>query len=141
MERLEFETILGAGAAGRLFGFRLVKRTREAVQLALPLRPEFLQGHAVVHGGILATLADSAAVIALFPRADEGDTSRGLSSIEFKLNFLRPALLESGEVLARAQVVQRGRRLGVCDVELDQAGKLVAKGLFTYMYLDTPPVA
>lgn len=137
MNAADVERILGASAAEGDLGLRLVSVEDEGLVLALPLQPRFLQGHGIVHGGILATLADSAAVLALFPR--EGDAARGLSSIEFKLNFLRPAVLDAGDVQAHARVLRRGRRVGVAQVELRQAGREVAVGLFTYMYLDDVP--
>lgn len=137
MKAADLERILGASAAESDLCLQLLAASDEAVELALPLQPRFLQGQGIVHGGVLATLADSAAVLALFPRA--GDAARGLSSIEFKLNFLRPAVLAAGDVRARASVLCRGRRVGVCEVELHQAGRLIGKGLFTYLYLDEVP--
>jgi uncharacterized protein (TIGR00369 family) len=132
----ELVRILGQSAAESDLGLVLLSASEEAVELALPLQARFLQGQGIVHGGVLATLADSAAVLALFPRA--GDAASGLSSIEFKLNFLRPAVLAAGDVRARALVLRRGRRVGVCEVELFQAERLIGKGLFTYLYLDGP---
>lgn len=133
----ELVRILGRSAAESDLGLQLVCAGDDAVELALPLQARFLQGQGIVHGGVLATLADSAAVMALFPRP--GDAASGLSSIEFKLNFLRPALPDAGDVHARALVLRRGRRVGVCEVELFQAERRIAKGLFTYLYLDGPP--
>ena len=59
-----------------------------------------------------------------------------MTSIEFKLNFLSPARPGGERLTARALVVRRGRRVGVCDVEVVQGDKLVAKGLFTYLFLE-----
>lgn len=137
MTAADLVRILGASAAESDLGLVLVSAGDEVVELALPLQARFLQGQGIVHGGVLATLADSAAVLALFPRA--GDAAQGLSSIEFKLNFLRPAVLDAGDVHARALVLRRGRRVGVCEVELRQAERTIAKGLFTYLYLDANP--
>jgi acyl-coenzyme A thioesterase PaaI-like protein len=60
-----------------------------------------------------------------------------MTSIDFTLNFLRPALLERGELLARAVLVKRGRTIALADVDVEQAGQLVAKGLFTYLFADS----
>lgn len=134
MKPSDLERILGQSAAESDLGLKLVDSGEDSVELALPLQARFLQGQGIVHGGVLATLADSAAVLALFPRPD--DAAQGMSSIEFKLNFLRPALPDAGDVHALARVLRRGRRVGVCDVELAQAGRTIGKGLFTYLYLD-----
>jgi len=112
-------------------GLRFLERTESAAAVALPLRAEFLQVAGVVHGGIIATLADTAAVYLLL---GGGRPERAATSIEFKLNFVRPALLEQGELLARAVLVKRGRTIALADVSVEQAGKLVAKGLFTYLF-------
>ncbi len=114
----------------RHLGFRLIARSVDEAVLAMDARPELVQEEGVIHGGVLAALADTAAVYTLIPGLAAGRT---MTSVEFKVNFLRPALPDRGPVTARARVVQRGRRIGVCDVEVTQAGRPVARGLFTYL--------
>ena len=75
----------------------------------------------------------TAAVYALRPGLPSGHI---MTSIEFKLNFLSPARADKGTLVARARVVRQGRRVGVCDVDVEQAGVVVAKGLFTYLFLE-----
>lgn len=111
----------------REHGYRLVSGTDDQYEIAMPVRKEFLQSGGVVHGGILATLADTTAVFVLYKEGDE------MKSIEFKLNFLRPATLDGGEILARAKCVKRGSWVALADVELFQGDRLIAKGLFTYL--------
>lgn len=115
----------------RCLSFRLVQCTETGADVAVGVRPEFLQEEGVVHGGILASLADTAAVYAFWPFLDAGTR---MSSIEFKINFLKPALVDRGEVLARSRVVQRGRTLGVCQVDVMQQGKTIAIGTYTYIF-------
>jgi acyl-coenzyme A thioesterase PaaI-like protein len=62
-----------------------------------------------------------------------------MTSIEFKLNFLSPALGDGGTLTARSQVVRKGKKVGVCDVEVTQGERLVAKGLFTYLFYPRRP--
>lgn len=116
--------------ANKLLGSRLVGRDDESAHLVLPVRGELIQEGGVVHGGFLATLADSAAVQVLLPTLLEGAE---VASIEFKLNFLRPCLADGGDIHARSSLIKRGRRICLLDVELHQADRLVAKGLFTYL--------
>lgn len=94
------------------------------------MRPEIIQEKGVVHGGFLATLADTAAVYALVP---DLDPDAALTSVEFKLNFLRPSVPEGGDLEARSQVIRRGRTLSLVDVDVFQEKRHVAKGLFTYI--------
>ena len=119
--------------ASTVFGFRYLERDAARAQVALPLKPEFLQGERRVHGGIVATLADTAAVYLLI---QDVPFERTLTSIEFKLNFTRPAMLERGELVATAEVVKKGRNVALADVDVTQNGSLVAKGLFTYLFGD-----
>jgi acyl-coenzyme A thioesterase PaaI-like protein len=64
---------------------------------------------------------------------------RTLTSIEFKLNFVRPALAERGELLAVAKLVRRGRTVALASVDVLQAGELIATGLFTYLVSRVEP--
>lgn len=123
---------VAAMPAAGFFGFRFVERDAQSARVALPLRDEFFQGQGRVHGGVLAALADTAAIWLLLPSLLP---ERVATSIEFKLNFVRPALRERGELLAVARPVQLGRTVALADVELSQAGALVAKGLFTYLVM------
>ena len=46
----------------RFLGHQLVSRSADIVELRLPVREELLQEEGVVHGGVLTSLADTAAV-------------------------------------------------------------------------------
>jgi acyl-coenzyme A thioesterase PaaI-like protein len=116
----------------RLPRFRLVERTTEQVTLRDGGPADLLQIENVVHGGILATSPTRRQSPPLRRPARRAHADEH----EFKVNFLRPALLGAGEVVALARVVQRGRRVAVCDVDVTQAGSLAAKGLFTYLFLE-----
>ena len=120
-----------------LLGMRLVERTAEECNVALTPSPQHVQSEGFVQGGVLAALADAAAVYLLLP---ELPPERTVTSIEFKLNFLKPALVGAGDLEARARPVQRGRMIALCEVDVSQADRLVAKGLFTYVYRDRRPV-
>lgn len=81
--------------------------------LSMPLKAAALQQYKVVHGGIVAMLADSAsglAVISLLPAED------GVLSIEFKINLLAPSRGE--RMIARAKVVKVGRTVTVSEADI-----------------------
>lgn len=86
----------------------------------------------MVHGGIISTLADTAAVYTIHPGLAAGER---MISIEFKVNFLAGATVERGEVMARASLVRKGRTVAVVQVEVHQGEAQVATGLFTYILL------
>lgn len=93
--------------------------------------PEHTQEHGVVHGAILSALADTAAVWLFHPNLAEG---QAMASIEFKVNFLAPARIDGGELIAESSLVRRGKRVGVAQADVRQGDELVLRGLFTYMF-------
>lgn len=116
----------------RHFRFRLMSCSRESVAVSMEVLPDYIQEEGVVQGGIISAIADNAAVYAFVPDLVEGE---GITSVEFKMNFLRPATMEGGLLEATSRVVHRGRRIGVSDVEVRQSGELIAKGTFTYLFV------
>jgi uncharacterized protein (TIGR00369 family) len=114
-------------------GLEIVDLGETTSTLRMPLQPWFAQEMGVVHGGIITTIADTAAVYALHP---EADLSKRMTSIEFKLNFLRAGRLDDGPIEARARVVRKGRTVAVCSVDVWQKGEIIATGLFTYLIYD-----
>src|SRR5882672_8871751 len=81
-------------ACNRLLGLTLKRRDEQGAIVAMAARPELAQEYGVVHGGLLAALADSAAVYALLPKLAAGE---GMTSVEFKVNFLAAADPAAGE--------------------------------------------
>lgn len=115
-----------------LLGLHLVRCTLDAATVEMTPRPDVLQEHGVVHGGILALLADTAAVYLTHPFLEEG---RRMASIEFKVNFLAPATADRGALRADASLVRRGKRVVVAESRVMQGDTEVLRGLFTYALL------
>ena len=116
----------------RRMQFDLIGRTDRSASVVVRVDDWFLQETGVVHGGIITALADTAAVYAL---NSELSASESMTGLELKINFLRPATGGGGPITACATAVRRGRTIGVCDVEVWQEERLIAKGLFTYLYI------
>ena len=94
----------------------------------LDVRPRHKQIHGVVHGGILAALADTAAAIAAYTVVPRGVE---LATLELKINYLEP--VPGGRVKADARVLRRGRNFIVTECEiLNESGSLAAKALLTF---------
>lgn len=86
------------------------------------------------HGGILMTIADSAACFAVLTESPAGQL---LTTTDMNIRFLAPCLTD---VDVRARVIKRGRLMCPVSVELfDTAGKLVAVAQVNYMLLDKMP--
>ena len=134
MTRLaQLEALLQRTPFSSLLGLRLEALAPERVVMSLPLRRDFLQEEGIVHGGVITSLADTSCVYLVM---QDLPPARGLTGVEFKMSFVRPAILEGGELLARATPLRIGRTLAVCEAEVLQADVVVAKGLFTYMLLE-----
>ena len=116
----------------KFFRYTWVSRSPDGAEISMEARPEYAQETGVVQGGVLSAIADTAAVYALLP---DLEADRMMTSIEFKMNFLRAVKPNEGTIAARSKILRRGRTVGVCEVELTQAGKLTAKGTFTYIFL------
>jgi uncharacterized protein (TIGR00369 family) len=100
----------------------------------MPFRSELTQVNAIVHGGVIATLADTAVAFALMTLTERGGK---VATVEFKINFL--ASVDRGEMIAEARVVHKGKRLALAEMEVkDETGRLIAKGTATYVIIGPP---
>ena len=110
------------------FGFQLVKAERGRAVFRMPVLDLHKQIHRVVHGGVVAMLADTAGGFASFLAAPPGSH---VATIEMKINFLEA--IEHGEIKADARVLRQGRTTSVVDCDVtDQDGRLVGKALMTF---------
>lgn len=95
----------------------------------------FTQEKGVIHGGIISTLADTAAVYSFIPFLPEHLLC---GSIEFKVNFLTPAMAGGGTLRAEGKAIKQGSRVVVCEASVTQGEKQIAAGLFTYLVWEKP---
>jgi uncharacterized protein (TIGR00369 family) len=79
----------------------------------LPYGDHVAQQHGFFHGGIVATIADSAAGYAGFSLMPTG---AGVLTVEFKINLVAPA--DGDELVACGSVVRPGRTLTVASAEV-----------------------
>ncbi len=76
-----------------------------------------------IHGGVLATLVDSALTCALVTKLPQG---MGCVSIDLQMRFFRPARMSSELLTARAEVLNAGKTLGATQGEIrDANGRLI----------------
>src|SRR5919112_1594299 len=75
----------------------------------------------VVHGGLAATLCDSAMGCAIQSTLPAGV---GYTTLELKINFVRALTLTTGLVLCEGKVIHVGGRVGTAEARVtDRAGK------------------
>lgn len=110
------------------FRFRLVRAERGRVVFRMRVQDLHKQIYRVVHGGVVAMLADTAGGFASFLAAPKGSR---VATIEMKINFLEA--VEHGEITADARVLRIGKTTSVVDCNVtDQDGRLVGKALMTF---------
>jgi uncharacterized protein (TIGR00369 family) len=87
----------------------------------------------LVHGGLLATVLDSAMGCAVHSTLPAGT---GYSTLELKVNFTRPVLKDTGLLSCEATVVHRGRQTATAEGRVrDEEGRLYAHGSTTCLLM------
>jgi acyl-CoA thioesterase len=129
----ELSRRLNKSAPGRLFGYVLEELGDGTARMTMPVHARHKQIHGVVHGGILASLADTAGAMAAYPLVPRGTR---LATVEMNINYLEP--VDRGPIQARSAVLRLGRTLVVSECEIFTAeGNLAAKALLTFAII--PP--
>jgi len=112
----------------------VVAATRDRVELRLVVGPMVHQHFGILHGGISALLAESAASIGGYLNVGEGHTVVGA---ELNASHLRS--MREGTLTAVATPVKIGRRLHVWNVELtDQDGRAICVSRCTLAVVEIP---
>ena len=92
-------------------------------------KPEFFSPIRSIHAGWASTLLDSCMACAVHTTLAAG---QGYTTVEFKLNFVRPVMPDVGPLRAEGRVVSAGRRIATSEGRLvDANGKLYAHGTET----------
>jgi uncharacterized protein (TIGR00369 family) len=116
----------------RLIGMAMDDIVIDRATIGLELDPQrHLQPFGIVHGGVLATLIDTATFWAAFLRLPP---DAGLVNIDLKLNYLQPAI--AGRLTATGRCIRPGRTLSYTEAHVyDAGGELLAHGTSTLMAL------
>ena len=112
----------------RLLGMEVTEIKERESRIQMPFKEELTHPYGIVHGGAIASLADSAVAMALMSLVEPKDR---ITTIEFKINFFVP--VSKGELKAHAKIIHKGSKTAVGDVEvINEGGELVAKVIATY---------
>jgi uncharacterized protein (TIGR00369 family) len=97
----------------------------------LEVKPMHLNGANFVHGGVHASLLDTAMAIALMAHGHTGATS------QMNVHYLAP--VSSGRLECVGEVVHRSRRTATIEAKVrDQSGELVALAIASFRIFDQP---
>ncbi len=115
----------------KFLGLELGEMKPGEASLHLEVRDELKQNQGVVHGGVVASLIDTASAFAVVTQLEPDER---VTTTDLTIHYLRPVI--SGRLTATARTVRAGRRLFVLSVEvMDDREKLVATAVTTYIKL------
>lgn len=113
-------------------GFEVERVDKGIFESKLRLRDEHKQQDGFVHAGVIATMADHTAGYSAYTLIPE---DHRILTIEFKINYLRPAIGE--EIVCRSKVINSGRKIIISESEIYSLNggdeKLVSKAMVTLM--------
>lgn len=108
----------------RLMGLRPGDVEVGSLTARIPSSPWFANGGPAIYGGVLAWMADHIMGGAVFSTLEPGAL---YAPLDLNVRYLRPAMINSGDLTAHAEVRHYGRRLRVSACEITNAeGKTVA---------------
>lgn len=112
-----------------LLGIRAVEVSEGRMVFAVEPAESHYNPIGSVHGGLAATLLDSAMGCAVHSMLPAGTA---YTTLEIKVNYLRPLTRETGVVTCEGKVIHLGGRIATAEARItDAAGKLYAHGTTT----------
>jgi 1,4-dihydroxy-2-naphthoyl-CoA hydrolase len=118
-----------------LLDVQIAEATPERVVLRLPVGWKVHQPYGILHGGVSALLAESAASLGAALAAPQG---KGVVGVELNASHLRA--LRGGTLTATATPVRVGRTIQVWGIHLtDDEGRAICEARCTLSVIDMPP--
>ena len=116
---------------GAFIGISIDDFSEGKVTCSVALRDHHLNNGGRVHGGVLTSLADTAAGAAVRTVRPEGKLT---ATTDLSISFLRPPV--GNQLVAVAEVLHAGKRLFRVEIEIFCLEKLVAKTSATFMLVE-----
>jgi uncharacterized protein (TIGR00369 family) len=112
-----------------LIGLEMTELDFDRCRFDLTLAEKHMQPFGIVHGGVIATLIDSATFWAAYLRLPE---EAGLVNVDLKLNYLKA--VTSGVLSVHSACLRAGRQISYAEARVvDADGNLIAHGASTLM--------
>ncbi len=124
---------IAAPPAMRMLGVEDISFSEGHVAFRLVPREFHSNPLGTMHGGVFATLLDSACACAVHTELPRGHF---YTSLDLSMKFLRPVTMSTGPVTAEGSVVHLGRRTALAEGRItDATGKLYATGTSSCMLI------
>ncbi len=101
-----------------------------SARISFEATEEHLNPAGTLHGGVLATLVDTAMGAAVRSTTDDSDVP---ATSQLTVTYLRPG--KPGSLAVTAKVRTRGEHLTVCEAEVEQDGRALVHALATFAVL------
>lgn len=112
----------------KLIGMRLEALEMDKSVISIEMRDDLRQPSGVLHGGVTATLIDTAMAFAVRTRLEP---QAATATINLTVHYLRPHL--AGKAVCTARTVRAGKRVFTVSADVhNEEGMLIATGLSTY---------
>ena len=112
----------------KMIGMRLVDMRANEATIQIEMRDELRQPHGLLHGGVTATLIDTAMAFAVITVLEKDEIA---STVDLTVHYLRPHT--EGAFSCTAKIVRAGKRLIFVSAEVINAqGKQIATAISTY---------
>ena len=122
----------------RLVGYRISEIAHGHAVFELEPAEYHFNPFATVHGGIATTLLDTAMTAAVLSTLSKGF---GCSTLEIKVNFIRPISIKTGKVSCEAGIIHLGKSIATAEGKvMNSEGRLYAHGVSTCVIFSTDKV-
>jgi len=113
----------------KLIGMKLIDLKPAEATIQIEMRDELRQPHGILHGGVTATLIDTAMAYAVITCLSEEEKA---STVDLTVHYLRPH--SEGAFSCTAKIVRAGKRILTVSADVfNEQGKLFATAISTYM--------
>lgn len=112
----------------KLIGMKLVELRPDEAVIKIEMRDDLRQPSGVLHGGVTATLIDTAMAFAVRTRLAIDEAT---ATIDLTIHYLRPHI--TGTFTCTAKVVRAGKRIFTVSADVvNEDGKHIATAVSTY---------
>jgi uncharacterized protein (TIGR00369 family) len=125
---------MARSAFHRWAGIDLVRAEPGEVEVALRAEDHHLNLLGTVHGGVLATVADTAMGLAMRTRSEPGST---YITAQLDVRYLVPG--RPGRIVGIGRVVTSGRRTGYAEADVLDGDRLLARASATFIVVRERP--
>lgn len=127
-QRKSAAEFLRSNHVAQMVGMELVDLADGEAVIAIKMRDELRQPHGLLHGGITATLIDTAMAFAVLTRLGKDEKA---STIDLTIHYTRPHT--GGAVICKARVIRGGKRIFTVSADaFNEENKLIATAISTY---------